>query len=64
MGNKADNILSSLSLSDNDKKSYNTVRANLEQHFVRLLSMNVRGLTRDNKRRAKMLTHLSPLYIV
>ena len=34
-GNEADNILSSLGLSDDDKKSYNTVKAKVKGHFVK-----------------------------
>ena len=35
MGDEADDILSSLGLSDDDKKSYITVKAKLEGHFVK-----------------------------
>lgn len=35
MGDEADDILSSLGLSDDEKKSYDTVKAKLEGHFVR-----------------------------
>ena len=66
MGDEADDILSSLGLSDDDKKSYNTVKTKLEGHFVkrRMLSMNTQGLIYDKKKRAKALTHSSPPYTV
>ena len=35
MGDEADDILSSLGLSDNDKKSYDAVKTKLEGHFVK-----------------------------
>ena len=35
MGDEADDILSSLGLSDDDKKSYDTVKTKLEGHFVK-----------------------------
>ena len=35
MGDEADDILSSLGLFDDDKKSYDTVKAKLEGHFVK-----------------------------
>ena len=35
MGDEADDILSSLGLSDDDKKSYNTIKTKLEGHFVK-----------------------------
>ena len=34
MGDEADDILSSLGLSDNNKKSYDTVKTKLEGYFV------------------------------
>ena len=34
MGDEADDILSSLGLSNDDKKSYDTVKTKLEGHFV------------------------------
>ena len=34
MGDEADDILSSLGLSDDDKKSYDAVKTKLEGHFV------------------------------
>ena len=34
IGDEADNILSSLELSDDNKKSYDTVKTKLEGHFV------------------------------
>ena len=35
MGDEADDILSSLGLSNDDKKSYDTVKTKLEGHFVK-----------------------------
>ena len=50
MGDKADDILSSLDLSDDDKKSYDTVRTKLEQHFVKRKNL-IYERARFNQRR-------------
>ena len=56
MGDETDNILPLLGLSDDDKKSYKTVKAKLNGHFVsvKTLSKNEQGLTRENKKRVKV----------
>ena len=50
MGDKADDILSSLDLSDDDKKSYDTVKTKLEQHFVKRKNL-IYERARFNQRR-------------
>ena len=55
MGDEADDILSSLGLSADDKKSYDTVKTKLEGHFVKqkTLFMNERASTKGSKNRVK-----------
>ena len=39
MGDAADDILTSLSLTEDERKVYNTVKGKLEQHFVKKRSV-------------------------
>ena len=49
IGDKADDILSSLGLSDDDKANYDTVKTKLEGHFLKCVYEHVRFNLRQQK---------------
>ena len=53
MGDVADDILSSFSLGEDEKKNYDTVVKRFKRHFVkkRMLYLNAQNSTSSNKRR-------------